>query len=70
MATRSTFLCAIGMAITGFQPLAAQTAEDDHGDTAATATTITVPSSTAGVIDWSADLDAFRVEVTYNGKKQ
>ena len=41
---------------------------DDHGDTLSTATSVALPSETAGVIDSSADTDWFRFEVAASGE--
>ena len=37
---------------------------DDHGDTRGTATVVSLPSSTAGNIDYAADVDYFRIDLT------
>jgi hypothetical protein len=46
--------------------LRAQT--DDHGNTAATATAITLNATTAGVISSETDIDYFRIVLAQNAK--
>ena len=57
-----------GWAFNGQATFGGGEAEDDHGDSILDATSVALPSETAGVIDPSTDVDWFRFEVAAAGE--